>query len=99
MFRTPSLRNVAKRQVFFHNGSLHSLTDVVRFYAERDTQPQNWYPRKADGGTAKFDDLPAAYWANIDMQPPFRRKAGESPALSENDIRNIVAFLMTLSDE
>ncbi len=99
LFRTPSLRNVAKRQVFFHNGSLHSLTDVVRFYAERDSQPQNWYPRKADGGTAKFDDVPAAYWANIDMQPPFGRKAGESPALNEDDIRNIVAFLMALSDE
>jgi cytochrome c peroxidase len=98
LFRTPSLRNVATRQVFFHNGSLHSLTDVVRFYAERDTKPQNWYPRKADGGAAKFDDLPAAYWANIDMQPPFGRKAGESPALSEDDIQNIVAFLKTLSD-
>jgi cytochrome c peroxidase len=99
LFRTPSLRNVATRQVFFHNGSLHSLTDVVRFYAERDTKPQNWYPRKADGGAAKFDDLPAAYWANIDMQPPFGRKAGESPALSEDDIQNIVAFLKTLSDQ
>ena len=32
--------------VFFHNGALHSLSDVVRFYAERDTQPQKWYPRK-----------------------------------------------------
>jgi cytochrome c peroxidase len=99
LFRTPSLRNVAKRQVFFHNGALHSLTDAVRFYAERDTRPQNWYPRKGNGGTAKFDDLPPAYWANIDMQPPFGRKAGESPALSEDDIQNIVAFLRTLSDE
>ncbi|HEY2145817.1 MAG TPA: cytochrome c peroxidase [Steroidobacteraceae bacterium] len=98
-FRTPSLRNTAKRRVFFHNGVLHSLTDVVRFYAERDTQPQNWYARAREGGTAKFDDLPPAYWANIDMQPPFGRQAGESAVLSENEIQDIVAFLLTLSDE
>ena len=61
MFRTPSLRNVARRRVFLHNGALHSLEDVVRFYAERDTQPQKWYPRASDGSVLKFDDLPAAY--------------------------------------
>ncbi|HEY2678579.1 MAG TPA: cytochrome c peroxidase [Steroidobacteraceae bacterium] len=99
LFRTPTLRNAAKRRVFFHNGSLHTLTDVVRFYAERDTQPQKWYPQARNGSIAKFNDLPAAYAANIDMQPPFGRRAGEPAALSENDIEDIVAFLKTLSDE
>jgi len=98
LFRTPTLRNVALRPVFFHNGVLHSLRDVVRFYAERDTQPQKWYPRAPDGSTKIFDDLPAAYRANIDTQPPFDRHAGDSPPLSEADIENIVAFLETLSD-
>jgi cytochrome c peroxidase len=32
MFRTPSLRNVAIRRVFFHNGLVHRLEDAVRFY-------------------------------------------------------------------
>ena len=36
-FRTPSLRNVALRKTFFHNGAIHSLEDAVRFYAQRDT--------------------------------------------------------------
>jgi len=36
------------RRVFFHYGVFHRLEDVVRFYAERDTQPQNWYPRGTD---------------------------------------------------
>jgi cytochrome c peroxidase len=98
LFRTPSLRNVARRRVFLHNGVFHSLDEVVRFYAERDTQPQKWYPISSDGGVSKFDDLPAAYVANLDVQVPFDRHVGEAPALSEQDIADIVTFLQTLSD-
>jgi cytochrome c peroxidase len=98
LFRTPGLRNVALRPVFFHNGVLHSLSDAVRFYAERDSQPQKWYPRGRDGSLAKFDDLPAAYLANVDRQAPFDRREGEKPAMSEQDIEDVVAFLQTLSD-
>jgi cytochrome c peroxidase len=98
MFRTPSLRNVATRPVFFHNGAFHRLEDAVRFYAERDTRPQKWYPRGADGGTEKFDDLPVQYQGNIDTQAPLDRHSGDSPAMSEGDIKDIVAFLNTLTD-
>lgn len=93
MFRTPSLRNVATRKVFFHNGVLRSLKEVVRFYAERDTAPGKWY--RAAG---KFDDLPPRYAENVDEQPPFGRQRGQEPALSETDIDDIVAFLQTLTD-
>ncbi len=98
MFRTPSLRNVATRRVFFHNGVFHRLADVVRFYAERDTQPQKWYSRGADGAVVKFDDLPPQYRGNVDTEAPFDRHPGDPPALSEADIRDIVAFLNTLTD-
>ena len=98
LFRTPSLRNVAVRRVFFHNGVFHRLDDVVRFYAERDTAPEKWYPRAADGGVAKFDDLPAQYRRNVDREPPLDRHEGDRAALSESDIGDIVAFLKTLSD-
>lgn len=98
LFRTPSLRNVARRPVFLHNGVFHSLGEVVRFYAERDTKPQQWYPRAADGRILKFDDLPAAYLANLDIQAPFDRHTGDAPALSEQNIEDIVAFLQALSD-
>ncbi|MGH9564042.1 MAG: cytochrome-c peroxidase, partial [Terracidiphilus sp.] len=98
LFRTPSLRNVASRQAFFHNGVLHRLEDVVRFYAERDTHPEKWYPRAADGATVKFDDLPPQYQGNLDTQAPFDRHPGEAPALSEADVKDIVAFLKTLTD-
>jgi cytochrome c peroxidase len=98
LFRTPTLRNAATRRVFFHNGVLHRLDDVVRFYAERDTQPQKWYPRGTHGATLKFDDLPEQYRDNVDTQAPFDRHLGDQPALSEADIADIVAFLNTLTD-
>ncbi|MES1175009.1 MAG: cytochrome c peroxidase [Myxococcales bacterium] len=44
MFKTPTLRNVATRSAFFHNGVLHSLEQVLRFYDTRDTRPELWYP-------------------------------------------------------
>jgi cytochrome c peroxidase len=77
---------------------LHRLEDAVRFYAERDTRPDKWYSRAADGQVRKFDDLPAAYRANVDRTAPFDRQAGEKPSLSEADIGDIVAFLQALTD-
>ncbi|QDL39611.1 cytochrome-c peroxidase [Rhodoferax sediminis] len=98
LFRTPSLRNVALRKAFFHNGAIHSLEDAVRFYAQRDTQPQKWYPRKPDGTVDKFDDLPPQYRVNVNMEKPFGGKPGDKPVLSDADVRDIVAFLKTLTD-
>jgi cytochrome c peroxidase len=98
LFRTPSLRNVATRRVFFHNGVFHRLEDVVRFYAERDTRPEKWYSTGAGGTAVKFDDLPTQFRGNVDVQPPLDRHRGGPPALSESDIKDIVAFLNTLTD-
>jgi cytochrome c peroxidase len=98
MFRTPTLRNVATRAVFFHNGAFHRLEDAVKFYAQRDTQPQRWYPSTA-AGVQKFDDLPVRYRANIDTQAPFDKRHGDSAALSDADVADIVVFLQALSDE
>lgn len=44
LFKTPTLRNVATRRAFFHNGVIHSLEQTVRFYNTRDTRPELWYP-------------------------------------------------------
>ena len=44
MFKTPTLRNVATRSVFFHNGAMTSLEQAIRFYNTRDTHPEIWYP-------------------------------------------------------
>jgi len=99
LFRTPSLRNVAKRRVFFHNGVITRLEDAVRFYATRDTQPQSWYPRSADGTVRKFDDLPPQYLQNIENKPPFGQQVGAAPVLSASDVADLVEFLNTLTDD
>jgi cytochrome c peroxidase len=88
LFRTPSLRNVATRKHFFHNGAFTRLADAVRFYATRDATPARWYPHGA------LDDLPPQYRANVNREPPF----GKEPALTEAEIADIVAFLGALTD-
>lgn len=98
MFKAPSLRNVALRKSFFHNGVFHSLEEVLDFYVERDIHPEKWYPRNADGSVVKFDDLPAQYHANVNTEPPFDRKPGDEPALSAAEINDVIAFLRTLTD-
>ena len=99
MFLTPTLRNAAKRQVFFHNGVYHDLTQVVDFYNLRATQPEKIYPRDAHGQVQLYDDLPASDQTNVDVfDAPFDRKAGDKPALSDAEISDIVAFLKTLDD-
>jgi cytochrome c peroxidase len=98
IFRTPTLRNVALRKTFFHNGIYHNLEDVVRFYVERDTNPEKFYPVSKKGVVQKFDDLPKRYWENINTEGPFDRKKGDKPALDEAEIRDVVAFLDTLTD-
>ena len=85
MFRTPTLRNVARKHRYFHNGSMSNLTDVVRFYATRDSNPAKWVP-----------DLPAQYRGNLDRELPFGSKTA---VLTEPEIADIVAFLKTLDDQ
>ncbi|KVC54473.1 cytochrome-c peroxidase [Burkholderia ubonensis] len=97
LFRTPSLRNVATRKTFFHNGVYHSLEDVMRFYVERDIHPEKFYP-VVHGKVQRFDDLPKRYWDNINREPPFDRKPGDQPALNEAEIKDVIAFLNTLTD-
>ena len=98
LFRTPSLRNVAVRKAFFHNGVFHSLEEAVRFYAQRDTAPERWYGRDAKGRVQPYDDLPPQYHGNINTDPPFGQERGGKPALTEAEIRDVVAFLKTLTD-
>jgi cytochrome c peroxidase len=99
MFGTPTLRNVATRHVFFHNGVFNTLQQVLDFYNFRDTDPQKVYPRAPNGTVRKYDDIPARFQANIDVvDPPFDRHLGETPAMAAQDETDIIAFLQTLTD-
>lgn len=98
-FKVPSLRNVALRQVLFHNGKFRSLKDALTFYVQRDTAPEKWYPRNPDGSIGKFDDLPARLHSNVNTtEAPYDRRPGDSPALDGPEIDDVIAFLRTLND-
>lgn len=99
MFLTPTLRNSATRQAFFHNGVFKTLQQVMEFYNFRDTNPEMVFPRAADGTVQKYNDLPPKYHANVDVvDPPFDRHLGDKPAMTEQDEADIIAFLKTLTD-
>lgn len=98
-FKVPTLRNVATRSVFFHNGRFTSLPDALRFYVRRDTNPEEFYPADANGVVHKFDDLPSAYVANVNTsEVPYDRRPGQAPRLDDAEIADVIAFLHTLTD-
>jgi cytochrome c peroxidase len=93
-FQVPSLRNVARRPALMHNGFFSNLTDVVAFYATRNSDPQRWY-----GVSGIPNDLPVQYQANLETRrPPFNHPAGNGPLLNATQISELVAFMNTLSD-
>ncbi len=97
-FQTPTLRNAARRNYFFHNARFTTLEEVLRFYVQRDLEPARWYPRRG-GRVELYDDLPPSYRGNVDRSdPPFDRQPGEAPALSDAEISDVIAFLATLND-
>ena len=99
LFRTPTLRNVALRKTFFHNGKFHDLRDVVEFYITRDITPERWYRKNTDGSVLVYDDLPAPYQHNINRDAPFEgQRPGAKPALDEHEVDDVVAFMKTLTD-
>ncbi|HEY1991721.1 MAG TPA: cytochrome c peroxidase [Gammaproteobacteria bacterium] len=99
MFLTPSLRNVATRRVFFHNGVFHTLGAVLDWYVNRDLDPARFYAKDATGKVSVYDDLPARFRANVDTtDAPFDRHPGGAPALTQAEMRDVIAFLKTLSD-
>lgn len=98
-FKVPSLRNVALRGALFHNGRFKTLKEALTFYVQRDTNPEKWYPLNADGTVNKFDDLPAAYKRNVNTsEAPYNRALGGTPALTDAEIDDVIAFLGTLTD-
>ncbi len=98
-FKVPTLRNVTTRHVFFHNGKFTDLKEVLKFYVQRDTHPELWYPKGPDGKVVQFNDLPEKYRANVNLKEvPYDRKPGEQPALNEKEIDDILDFLAALTD-
>jgi cytochrome c peroxidase len=93
-FRTPSLRNVAARPAFMHNGAFTNLRDVVAFYATRATDPMRWYKSRV-----KFDDVPPKLRGQVNINSiPYNRRTGDVAPLDDREVDAIVEFLRTLTD-
>ena len=95
-FKVPSLRNVALRQAFFHNGRFKTLEGRAHASTCSATPIRRSSIRStADGAVAKFDDLPPEYRAQRQHQPRFPTTArlGDAPALSDAEIDDVIAFL------
>lgn len=55
-------------------------------------------PARPAGTILKFDDLPAEYQGDIDRDPPFGGMPGAKPAMTGEEITDLIAFLETLND-
>jgi cytochrome c peroxidase len=98
-FKVPSLRNVALRQRFFHNGQFNSLRQAIAFYVTRDTQPQLWYPQDPLGNLVVYNDMPSLLRGNVNVtEAPYNRTRGQAAALGDAEIDDVLAFLATLTD-
>jgi cytochrome c peroxidase len=81
-FRMVSLRNVAARQAFMHNGFFKELRQVIGFYSTRNSDPQRWY-----GPAGVPNALPVAYLPNIiHDKAPFNRPKSAGPLFAEAEI-------------
>lgn len=71
-FKVPTLRNIARTAPYFHNGVFNDLKTALSFYVTRDTNPSAWYPTSPSGIVTKFDDLPAVYGGQfqVDINAP-----------------------------
>jgi cytochrome c peroxidase len=98
-FKVPSLRNVALRKHFFHNGVFDSLEQVIRFYVRRDTDPNLWYSVDALGNPVPYDDIAASMRGNVNTsEGPYNRTPAQGPALTDAEIADLASFLRTLTD-
>jgi len=97
-FKTPTLRNTATRNVFFHNGVFTTLAQVIDFYNTRDTNPGKWYPT-LNGVIQKFNDLPTSLKGNVDnVDIPFGLSPGSTPYMTAQDEADLLCFIETLTD-
>ena len=77
-----------------HNGHFRTLREAVAFYATRDTNPERWYPGRESSTTC-----PSRCAATSTLRSaPTTASPGQRPALNDEEIDDIVAFLRTLTD-
>jgi len=95
MFKVPSLRNVAVKQTYFHNGVFNNLPEVLAFYTTRNSNPARWYKQANGSPDQLYNDLPKTYAQNVE---PRGANVSLIPSLSPAEIKQVISFMCTLTD-
>lgn len=97
-FKVPTLRNIATKNTYFHNGAMTSLKKAIEFYVDRDIHPKAWYQKSKRDKFDQYDDLPLMYKANVEKGAPFSRLGNNKPRLNQAEINDVLRFLNSLTD-
>ncbi|KAB2533155.1 methylamine utilization protein MauG [Salipiger aestuarii] len=89
-YRTPTLRNVAVTAPYMHNGVFEDLRTVILFYNTYNTRNETRKINPETGAPFGPPEVPE----NIEID-----KLTDGPALDDQRIDALVAFLGTLTDE
>jgi cytochrome c peroxidase len=92
-FKVPTLRNIAKTGPYMHNGYFKTLRGVVAFYNDRDVRPP------CQGEVGEAEALADGCWPKPEIRRNLNTDEMGKLGLSDQEIDDIVAFMLTLSDE
>jgi cytochrome c peroxidase len=99
-FKVPTVRNVARKPTgqfvrsYMHNGYFKSLDQVVDFYNSRDSKPQCANPL-----TPVQAAIEQGCWPAPEFPETVNRRELGNLQLSEQERKDLVSFLETLSDQ
>jgi len=92
-FKVTTLRNIALTGPYGHNGYFTTLSQIITFYATRDV-----WPTCADPSTSAANAFAMGCWPSAEFADTMNRDELGNLNLSAGDIRDIKAFLATLTD-
>jgi cytochrome c peroxidase len=101
-FRTPSLLNVAKTAPYGHNGAYGMLEGIIRHHTKPIHYLRHYNPSKAGVVLPSRADLNAKDFVLLKREASLAAIAASSDiksiSINENEIKDLVAFLGTLTD-
>lgn len=87
-FKVPTLRNIARTAPYMHNGYFKTLRGVVAFYNDRERSPP-----------ARAMSARPGRWPKPEIRRNLNNDEMGKLGLSEQEVDDIVAFMLTLNDE
>jgi cytochrome c peroxidase len=91
--KVPTLRNIAITAPYMHNGYFKTLRGVVDFYNTRDVKPPC-----SDPFTAEHQAITQGCWPAAEVVDTVNHSELGNLGLSSQEVDDIVAFMLTLTD-